>query len=73
MTAWAFECDEFRHKTKQELFKIRIRVPSVKRPGKAVFECRISARNLHDPVVYLLPVKVEYENQNSATAARSFV
>jgi hypothetical protein len=69
MITWAFECDEFRHKTEPEVFEIRIGIPDAVQPVKAIFECRVSARNLHDPVVDKLPVKVKYENQNSFTAA----
>lgn len=65
MTTWGFECDEFRHKIEPEVFKIRIGVPDVERPVNAILECRVSARNLHDPVVNSLPVKVNYEKQNS--------
>jgi len=69
VTTWDFECDDFRHKIEPEVFKIRIGVPDVDRPVNAILECRVSARNLHDPVVDSLPVKVKYENQNSFTAA----
>jgi len=72
-TTWVFECDEFRHKTGEEVFKIRIMVPGDRRLGNRIFECRVSARNLHDPIVCSLPVKVEYENQDSFATARSFV
>lgn len=73
MKEWVFECDEFRHKTEQEDFVISIRVPANYRPGNALFECRVSARNLHDPVISSLPVRVSYEDQDSFAAAQRYV
>jgi len=72
-TIWAFECDEFRHKTEQEHFEIRICVAAANPTTKGVLECRVGARNLHDPVLKSLPVTIEYERQNSVDLARSYV
>lgn len=58
--AWAFECEEFRHQEEAESFPVDVLVPPDFSRSSGLLECSVTARNLAQPSVFRLPVKVRY-------------
>jgi hypothetical protein len=69
----ACECEEFRHRVGPETFEITLFAP----PGEAADECslgcRITARNISEPVLLELPVRITYEKMDSLSVARTLI
>jgi len=56
----ALECQEFRHQVEPESFHLGIFVPSVLTAENGSIECRVTARNLPKPVVFNVPLRIQY-------------
>jgi len=57
---WSFICDEFRHQVGPEKFEMKLIIPPKTNIEKACVRCFITAKNLPQPVEYMLPIKVHY-------------
>lgn len=66
---WNFECQEFMHKANPERFDLNIFVPKDNISSGAI-RCRVHAKNLPNPVVYTLPVNVEYKKRETIDIAQ---
>lgn len=54
---WVFECEEFRHKIKEEMFEMILVAPrSEQGLVEGAIKCSVSARNLPEPVILHIPV-----------------
>jgi hypothetical protein len=60
--SWVYECDEFRHKVEPEIFDIDIFIPLGKEINKGTFQCRVTAKNLPDPIMVNIPLSITYNN-----------
>jgi len=68
---WSFECDEFRHRVMPETFDAVIIVPDDKNVTHGALKCSVSARNLPEPVLLTLPIRLKHvENETMAEARR---
>ncbi|MFH0801933.1 MAG: PIN domain-containing protein [bacterium] len=72
-TSWIFECDEFRHQVNPEVFDVTLLVPPGEQLDNCVFKCRITARNLRVPIVYKIPIKINYINMDIVATAGRFL
>ena len=68
-----FECDEFRHQVEPKIFNMLLFVPANNIIEKGALKCRITAKNLPQPVEYVLPVKVNYTKRNTFDQAMRLV
>jgi hypothetical protein len=66
---WTFECDEFRHQVEAEDFAITIFVPPRVDRKRGALQCRITARNIPKPVVFILPIHIMHEHRDTMKEA----
>ena len=73
VTYWAFECEEFRHKSDPEPFDIGVLIPPDNDIGNGVIECSISARNLRDPLKYYFHLSITHTKGDTFSEAMNLI
>jgi hypothetical protein len=71
--SWTFECEEFRHQVEPEIFETQIFVPLKEKIEKGALKCRVTGKNLPDPVERVLPIEVTYIQADAVKEARSLL
>lgn len=66
----AYTCEEFRHKVDTKSFNLSVFVPSNVTATNGLVTCQVTARNLPEPLVKKLPVRISYEKGDVLTEAR---
>lgn len=67
---WICECAEFRHLVQPEQFEIGLVVPPSMKGENGALKCLITAKNLPEPVEYILPVIINYEKGETFEKAK---
>jgi len=70
---WIFECQEFRHQVDKEIFEMSLFVPVAKEIKKAVVKCLVTAKNLPKPIIFHLPVEVNYFKEDIEAKAHLLI
>ncbi|MBI1919574.1 MAG: hypothetical protein HYS23_00690 [Geobacter sp.] len=70
---WAYECEEFRHKVEPEEFNATIYVTPDIEIQRASVKCRVTAKNMPEPLNYVLPVVIDYETGDTLQIAMNLV
>ncbi|MEM6454329.1 MAG: hypothetical protein AAF772_04470, partial [Acidobacteriota bacterium] len=55
---WEFECQDFRHNSAEEIFKVHLFIPSSFRKQRAAIRFRITASNLTEATEEIFPISV---------------
>jgi hypothetical protein len=62
---WVFECEEFLHHRDPEDFGITLFVhPNIRNETAFKVECRVLVKNLPEPIVFRLPVRVKFKEED---------
>jgi predicted nucleic acid-binding protein len=69
----ACECDGFRHKVRPTILTLDIFAPPGQDLRGGQFTCGVTAKNLPEPVLYTLPIKITEQEEDTLSVARGFV
>jgi hypothetical protein len=73
MSAWTFECEEFRHNSGIEAFPLKLVINRNYRTEKGAVTYVVTARNMVQPANFTLPLRVHHTRRDLAPRAREIL
>jgi len=69
----SLECDEFKHKMGNKVFRLKIHFPIGEPPSKSFIKCIVSAKNLRSPIEFIIPISIKFTDRDTFAIARQFI
>ena len=70
---WKFECKQFRHGGHREVAEISLIIPAGEITPNPVVEIVVFAKNLSEPIIAHLPIRISYKEMDTVGTARAML